>query len=141
MMIEKFFIAMLISLASTICRAQVEDNYRSLLKDENVEIDKTNLPIVFIKVDGQMILRDDYILAQMKIIHNGDEESNYGDTISHPNQNVDYEGYIALKYRGHSSFNLSDKKPLAFRTLKTPLLPQNGGEKKKVSILGIIGVR
>ncbi len=121
----------------TICWAQVEDNYRSLLKDTDVVIDKTNLPIVFIDVDGKMILRDDYILARMKIIHNGNGEYNYGDTIAHPNQNVDYEGNIALKYRGHSSFNQSNKKPFAFRTLKTSQLPAEGGEKKKVSILGM----
>ena len=119
------------------CLAQVDDNYRSLLKDTNVEIEKTNLPIVFINVDGKMILRDDYILAQMKIIHNGDGEYNYGDTIKHPNQHIDYEGYVALKYRGHSSFNQSSKKPFAFRTLKSSLLPSEGGEKKRVSLLGM----
>lgn len=136
-MIHKIGLAFFLSIIYTTCCAQVEDNYRSLLKDATVEIDKTNLPIVFINVDGQMILREDYILAQMKIIHNGDGEYNYGDTIGHPDQKVDYEGYIALKYRGHSSFEQSDKKPFAFRTLKTSQLPSEGGEKKKVSLLGM----
>jgi len=95
------------------------------------------LPIVFINVDGQMILCDDYILAQMVIIHNGDGDYNYGDTILHPNQHIDFKGYIALKYRGHTSFYNSDKKPYGFRTLKTSLLPVEGGEKKKVSLLGM----
>lgn len=104
-MIKKFVVAFFLVLNYTICWAQVEDNYRSLLKDTSIVIDKTNLPIVFIDVDGKMILRENYILARMKIIHNGDGMYNFGDTIAHPNQNVDYEGDIALKYRGHSSFN------------------------------------
>lgn len=136
-MINKIGLTFLYSLIYVTCVAQVEDNYRSLLKDASIEIDKTNLPIVFVNVDGKMILYDDYILAQMKIIHNGDGEYNYGDTISHPNQKVDYEGFIALKYRGHSSFEQSDKKPFAFRTLKNSQLPSEGGEKKKVSLLGM----
>lgn len=136
-MINKLSISFFLSFISFLGWAQVEDNYRSLLKDASVEIDKTNLPIVFIKVDGQMILREDYILAQMKIIHNGDGEFNYGDTIGHPNQKVDYEGFVALKYRGHSSFEQSDKKPFAFRTLKSSILPSDGGGKKKVSLLGM----
>ena len=103
--------------------AQQRDNYRSYLRDKTVKVEQTNLPIVFISTNRQTIQRENYILAQMKIIHNGDGQLNYGDTIAHRGQTVDYEGYIALKYRGNSSFDSSDKKPLAFRTLETNVLP------------------
>lgn len=124
-------------LSSSYMEAQETNNYRNKLKNADIKIESTNLPIVFIESGGQMILRDDYILANMKIIHNGEGELNYGDTILHNNQHIDYDGYIALKYRGHSSFNYSDKKPYAFRTLKNGILPIDGGEKKKVSLLGM----
>ena len=84
-----------------------------------------------------MILRDDRILARMKIIDNGAGQYNYGDTVTHPNQKVNYEGYVALKYRGNSSFNSSDKKPYSFKTLKTNKLPANGGKKEKVELMGM----
>lgn len=117
--------------------SQSRDNYRSLLLDKNVKIEKTNLPIVFINTNGRMIRTDDYILAKMKILHNGDGSLNFSDTVNFPGQHIDYEGDIALKYRGNSSFSSSDKKPLAFRTLASNVLPVNGGEKQKVKILGM----
>lgn len=117
--------------------AQQSDNYRSLLQDKTVKVEQTNLPIVFITTKGRTILRDNYILAKMKIIHNGDGQLNYGDTINYPGQLIDYEGDIALKYRANSSFTESGKKPLAFRTLETDVLPIHGGLKKKVKILGM----
>lgn len=118
-------------------KAQQGDNYRGMLANPYVQIDETNLPIIFIEVDGQMILRDQYILAHMKVIHNGDGQLNYGDTIAHPGQHIDYEGPIALRYRGNSSFDSSNKKPFQLRTLKEDLLPDEGGEKQKVEILGM----
>ena len=118
-------------------KAQQNDNYRGLLANRHVQIDETNLPIIFIEVDGQMILKDQYILGHMKVIHNGDGQLNYGDTIAHPRQHIDYEGPVAIRYRGNSSFTSSDKKPYQLRTLKEDLLPDEGGEKKKVEILGM----
>ena len=109
------------------------DNYRP--DNRNVKINSTNLPIVWIEVDGQYIDRDERITARMKIIHNGDGNLNYADTVAHPGQNIDYEGYVALRYRGSSSFSMSDKKPYSFRPLDKPL--EEGGEKKKVNILGM----
>ena len=129
-----FFIFHLSSFTSI---AQTADNYRSTLRNRNVRIAETNLPIVFINVGGRMILRDSYILGRIKIIHNGDGAVNYGDTVSHPGQKVDYEGFIALQYRGNSSFDQSNKKPMTFRTLETNMLPDYGGAKKKVSLLGM----
>ena len=103
--------------------------------NKNVRLTSTNLPIVWIDVDGKIIDRDDRITARMKIIHNGDGQLNYADTVAHPEQTIDYEGYVALRYRGNSSFTNSDKKPYSFRPLDKPL--EDGGTKKKVSILGM----
>ena len=103
--------------------------------NENVQLTKTNLPIVWIEVDGATIDREERITARMKIIHNGDGNLNYSDTVAHPGQTIDYEGYVALKYRGNSSFDASDKKPYSFRPLNAPL--EEGGTKEKVKILGM----
>ena len=103
--------------------------------NEYVEMESTNLPIVWIDVDGQYIDRYERITGRMKIIHNGDGRLNYADTVAHPGQTIDYEGYVAIRYRGSSSFNASDKKPYSFRPLDKPL--EEGGTKKKVNILGM----
>ena len=103
--------------------------------NEDVQLTSTNLPIVWLDVDGNYIDRDERITARMKIIHNGDGNLNYSDTVAHPGQNIDYEGYVALRYRGSSSFSMSDKKPYSFRPLDKPL--EEGGEKQKVNILGM----
>ena len=109
------------------------DNYCP--DDMDVTLTSTNLPIVWIEVDGNYIDRDERITARMKIIHNGAGSLNYADTVAHPGQTIDYEGYVALRYRGSSSFSMSDKKPYSFRPLDKPL--EEGGEKKKVKILGM----
>ncbi|MBQ4432705.1 MAG: hypothetical protein II894_00935, partial [Bacteroidales bacterium] len=62
---------LLFSLCVLNAQAQSYDNYRSLLRNQNVKISDTNLPIIFIDVNGKMILRDNYILGHMKVIHNG----------------------------------------------------------------------
>ena len=103
--------------------------------NEYVELTSTNLPIVWLDVDGEYIDREERITAHMKIIHNGDGALNWADTIAHPGQTIDYEGYVALRYRGSSSFNSSDKKPYSFRPLDKPL--EEGGVKQKVKILGM----
>ncbi len=100
-----------------------------------VRLTQTNLPIVWIDVDGEMIDREERITARMKIIHNGDGQLNYADTVAHPGQHIDYEGYIGLRYRGNSSFSSSDKKPYSFRTLDAPI--EDNGQKVKVKILGM----
>ena len=109
------------------------DNYAP--DNKRVQLTSTNLPIVWVAVDGRYIDSNERITARMKIIHNGNGQLNYADTVAHPGQKVDYEGYIALRYRGSSSFSMSDKKPYSFRPLTAPL--EAGGEKKKVNILGM----
>lgn len=134
---KKILLATAAILCSLALPAQQADNYRGRLRNRFVKVDDTNLPIVFVDVEGQMIQRDSYILAKMKVIDNGPGQTNHGDTIAWPNQTVDYEGWVALKYRGNSSFDNSDKKPYSFRTLDGPLLPADGGGKDKVKILGM----
>ena len=126
------FILALMLVMSNVTIAQRADNYPP--KNKTIKITHTNLPIVWVDVNGAMILKDERITAHMKIIHNGDGQLNYADTVAHPGQHVDYEGYIAIRYRGHSSFEHS-RKPYSFRPLDKPL--EDGGTKKKVDILGM----
>ena len=133
---------LIIALLASLCQVAYADDEVENGSPDNyppdftgVVIDSTNLPIVWIDVHGAMIMRDQRITARMKIIHNGDGRLNYGDTLAHPGQHIDYEGYIALRYRGNTSYSLSAKKPYSFRTLERPL--EQGGKKKKVSILGM----
>lgn len=111
-------------------------NYRP--NDYKVKLTETNLPIVFLDTRNggtstQIIHKDYRIAVRMKIIDNANGV-NYGDTIAHPGQTVDYEGWIGLKYRGNSSFSSSDKKPYGLRTLKTN---DPEGDKDKVKLLGM----
>ena len=123
----------LLALLIPMVQAQDPANYPP--DDTTVKIDSTNLPIVWIDVNGAMIRRDGHIGAHMKVIHNGKGHLNYGDTVAHPGQHIDYEGYIALRYRGNTSYTHSDKKPYAFRTLAKPL--EQSDKKQRVSILGM----
>ncbi len=105
-------------------------------QNSQVKIDVTNLPIIFIDTrygaENTRIIHKDYaIAARMKIINNADG-INYGDTLTHPNQTVDYEGWISIRYRGNTSFSASKKKPFQIRTLKTSDVE---GKKDKVEIL------
>lgn len=127
------FLLSLLLASSVVASAQKPGNYKP--DNPNVAFTETNLPIVFINTQGKMIDRDVRITARMKIIDNGEGQLNYMDTLKHPNQKVDYNGYIDLKYRGNSSFTNSDKKPYAIRALDKPL--EEGGKKQKVSILGM----
>ncbi len=128
-----FIFAIMVLSLGLVASADSPDNYPP--DNKKVTIDSTNLPIVWIEVNGAMIMREERIGAHMKIIHNGKGHLNYGDTIAHPGQHVDYEGYIALRYRGNTSYSMSDKKPYSFRTLERPL--EQGEKKKKVSLLGM----
>ena len=129
---KTLLLALLTTAAAMPAAAQRYDNYKP--DNCDVRLYKTNLPIVFLRVDGQQIDRENRITARMKIISNADGV-NYGDTLAHPGQTADYDGYIALKYRGNSSFTNSDKKPYAIRPLDKPL--EEGGKKQKAAIMGM----
>ena len=131
---KKFYLLLAaILMLGNVAVAQDPDNFPP--DDTTITITSTNLPIVWIEVGGATIQRDERISAHMKIIHNGKGQLNYGDTVAHPGQHIDYEGYIALRYRGNSTYNMSDKKPYSFRTLEQPL--EVSDKKKKVEILGM----
>ena len=115
------------------CHAQRWDNYRPF--NTHVQLTQTNLPIIFLNVDGKMIKREERITAKMKILHNGDGMLNYADTVAHPGQHFDFDGYAAIQYRGNSSFDLSDKKPYSLKLIDKPL--EEGGEKLKAKLLGM----
>ncbi len=85
----------------------------------------TELPLIQILTNGQDILNDPRIVAQMKIIDNGAGELNYVD--NHP---TDYNGQIAIEIRGESS-QFFEKKNYAFET------QTEDGENNNVSLLGM----
>lgn len=101
------------------CKASPE-----LFLPVNTEVclDSTNLPIIFISTSHK-VDRDSYTQAYMKIISNSKGSLNYCDTLTHPNQTIDYEGLIQLKYRGHASYLVYNKKSYAIR----PMNPHGGG--------------
>lgn len=112
------------------------DNYKPEV--DTTKIEQTNLPIIFIDTrygneETTVIHKDWRVAARMKIINNANG-INYGDTVAHPGQTVDYEGWIAIRYRGNSSFNNSAKKPYNFKTMETADVE---GEKMKASLLGM----
>lgn len=114
---------------------KVSYNPDNMPNKTDVKLDSTNLPIVLINTKGEHVKRDEYITAQMTIIDNGEELRNYSDTIKHPDQIIDYEGLIAVRYRGQSSYIVSPKKAYAIRALNKPLA--EGGKKKKSKLLGM----
>lgn len=124
-----------IALGAYVYRAHIKSVYEpSTMPDSTtVKIDSTNLPIVFIDTQRNTIERNDFINAYIKIIDNGKKRLNYGDTLAHPKQKVDYEGFMAIKYRGNSSYALVAKKSYAIRAIDTA----KGEKKKKSKLLGM----
>ena len=110
----------------------IAQNFPPVVKD--IHIGETNLPIVFINTLGHEIDREERVSAYMKIVNNPDGV-NYDDTIAHPAQTINYEGYIGIKYRGNSSFTYSAKKPYSIKLLTDSY--ENGGKKRKSSLLGM----
>jgi len=100
--------------------------------DTSVKLDSTNLPIIFVQTER--VRQDRRVSALMKIVDNA-AGYNYGDTIAHPCQHVDYDGYISIKYRGHASFYNADKKSYSIRPTDSPL--EEGGKKIKAKLLGM----
>ena len=125
-----FFITMLVLMLAG-CKHEA-DNFPP--DDTGVVLTSTNLPIVWVEVRGKTIDRYERIDARMKIIDNGQGQLNYADTVAHPGQRIDYQGHIALRYRGNSTYNDSPKKPYSFRTLDGPM---KYASKQKVKILGM----
>ena len=130
-MIKRLLLIAIVALVVVSCK---HESVNFPPDDTGVELTSTNLPIVWIEVKGRTIDRNERIDARMKVIDNGHGQLNYADTTAHPGQRIDYEGHIALRYRGNSTYNDSPKKPYSLRTLDGPL---KNGSKKKVKILGM----
>ena len=73
-------------------------------KADNVTFTSSNLPIVIIQTQ-QAINADEKVMGTMKIINNGDGQTNY--VTDTPN---DYDGHVGIKLRGESSLNFNQKK-------------------------------
>ena len=108
-----------------------DDNYQPL--NTSVTIDRTNLPIMFINTQHQVIDMNRRTAARMTIINNADG-TNYGDTLAHPHQTVDYDGWISIRYRGNTSFTYSKKKPYNLRTMATD---DPNGKKRTAALMGM----
>jgi len=126
---RKLLFSILAILCAVSASAQRYDNYLPEVSD--VSFSETNLPIVFITVNKSVIQRRNTIQGQMKIVDNGSSNLNYADLTAHSSQTLDYNGAIAIKYLGNSSFVSSDKKPYAIYPVDA------SGNSQKVSLLGM----
>lgn len=68
------------------------------------KIDSTNLPIVIIETNGQIIPDEPKVTAWMGIIDNGPGNMNHPDDSTN-----NYDGYIGIELRGHSSAGFPQK--------------------------------
>ncbi len=103
--------------------------------DPTVKLNPTNLPLVWITTTGPLS-RTERSLGHMKVINNADG-TNYANLKLHPDQTVEFDGPIAIKWRGTTSFgydNTQTKKPMSVKLLKTEDLD---GKKDKVALLGM----
>ena len=124
--------SMLVS-ASAFAQTLAERNYPP--KDTTITLESSNLPLIWVTTTDTLS-RYTRSLGRMKIINNGDGV-NYSDTISHPDQTVEFDGPISIKWRGASSFGYDgtqSKKPMSVKTLKTENI---NGKKDKVRLLGM----
>ena len=103
--------------------------------DTTVQLTSSNLPLVWITTTDT-ISRHTRSLGYMKVINN-DDGVNYGDTVAYPDQKVEFDGPISIKWRGTASFGqdgTQTKKPMSVKTLKTEDIT---GKKDKVKLLGM----
>ena len=89
------------------------------------QFSESNLPIVVIKTNGQVILDEPRIVCDMGIIYNGNGVMN---NVNDPFN--EYDGKISIEYRGSSSQSFP-KKPYALETQKA------NGDNNNVSLLGM----
>jgi hypothetical protein len=100
---------------------------RFLPLSQSVNFTSSNLPIVVIQTNGQSIMDEPKILAEMKIIDNGIGQINHLTDVVY-----DYDGYVGIEYRGQVSQGFP-KKSYGFETLLT----NNLAVSKDVSLQGM----
>jgi hypothetical protein len=98
--------------------------FPNTISDSLITFTSSNLPIVVINTNGQIIPGDHKITADMGIIYNGEGIRNY---ITDPFNN--YEGKIGIELRGSTSLNYP-KKQYGFETR------DSAGNNNNVSLLG-----
>ena len=86
-------------------------SYNNYPPYRQVQIDSTNLPVIFINTNHKKIDREKKISSKMVVINNGNGLLNYADTLKHNKQIKEYDGDILIRYRGNTSFSKSVKKP------------------------------
>lgn len=89
------------------------------------EFTSSNLPIVIINTNGENIVNEPKVTANMKIIFSEDGSRNFIDTDTYH-----YDGDIGIELRGQSSLNLFPKKGYGIETRKSD------GSNKNVSLFG-----
>lgn len=116
-------------LLSSVGGAAVYDPLYPFHPYKKIAFESSNLPIVKIMLDERMADKweDRRVSATMTVIWNPSGERNRVDDTQHLN----YQGKIGIKYRGNSSFSMSDKKPFAVR------IENEEGKKKDADILGM----
>ena len=129
-----FLVLILLSAGSAFSQSTVQmNNYPP--KDITVQVESSNLPLVWITTTDTLS-RYTRSLGRMKIINNADGV-NYSDTVTYSDQTIEFDGPIAIKWRGASSFGengTQTKKPMSVKLLKTDDI---NGKKDKVSLLGM----
>ncbi len=90
------------------------------------EFKNSNLPIIQISTNGQVIPDEPKVKASMGIIYNGPNQSNL---LSDPFN--EYDGFIAIEIRGSTSQLLYKKKSYGFET------QDDVGDNRNVSLLGM----
>ena len=105
--------------------------------NKNVKFVSSNLPIVIIDLYQEIKYKGstERTGAIITILDRKDGGKNLmSDEYGYPDfdRNIyNYDGIVGIKYRGNTSFSLSDKKPFSIHTL------DNQGNKKEANILGM----
>ncbi|HNT22572.1 MAG TPA: CotH kinase family protein [Saprospiraceae bacterium] len=94
---------------------------------QSAPFQSSNLPIFIINTQGNTIVDEPKILADLEIIYNGPGKRN-----SLTDSSRYFRGSIGVEYRGSTSQTLSPKKPLGFETRK-----EDGESNLNVSLLGM----
>lgn len=92
--------------------------------EEPLSFETSNLPLIFINTNGQTIVPDVKITADMKVLNSASGKNNISDT------NFEYEGKIGIEVRGFTSVNYPKKN----YTVETRDI---AGENLNVSLLGM----
>ena len=138
---KKYFliiVCMLLSMSKAVAQRAGDANSNYPPPVTTVTMESSNLPLVFITINNNAALSHDYrVMGHMTVVNNADGV-NYTDLENNADQTLEFDGPIAIKWRGTSSFqgNQQTKKPMSIKTLEDTTKTVDG-KKKKVSLLGM----